>query len=221
MKNFWIKWNLGFFPHMFVHVYIRLNYMKLPKMNCFWHMWQILSSKVDCNNMSHLASSSTVWLCQPSHWESCWLVISLQLKECGESSSASSLEHVFLKLLWLCEQLIRRNLRESPERDWAQAPWRGKDARSACTSSSTTHSSSSHIRTANAWGSLTHRNHRSCNTFVLIYATVWGDTLGSSTDWNRNLVFKVGYYWNKTLKHLPLTLALGGEKNVVDFWGKY
>lgn len=83
------------------------------------------------------------------------------------------------------------------------------------------HSSSSHVRTANAWGSQTHRNHKRCNTFVLIYATVWGDTLGSSTDWNRNLVFEVGYYWNKILKHLPLTLALGGEKNVADFWGKY
>lgn len=118
-----------------------------------------------------------------------------------------------------------RNLRESRERDWAQAPWRGKDAHSSPTSSSTTLPSSSHVRTANAWGNLPelliHRNHKRCNPFVVIYAIVWGDTLGSSTDWNRNLFFEVGYYWNKILKHLPLILALGGEKNVADFWGKY
>lgn len=115
------------------------------------------------------------------HWNTCsWSL-------CGPVSSPS-----------------RRNLRESRERDWAQAPWRGKDAHSSPTSSSTTLPSSSHVRTANAWGSLPelliHRNHKRCNTFVVVYAIVWGDTLGSSTDWNRNLFFEVGYYWNKNLK---------------------
>lgn len=50
-----------------------------------------------------------------------------------------------------------------------------------------------------------------------MYAIVWGHALGSSTDWNRNLVLEVGCYCNKTLKHLPLVWALGGEQNLEDF----